>query len=389
MDKSLNQKFASARKYFPHINKVVYFNTASYGPFSTLVNNAIVENLKIRMSADKDDSHYVFSVKDNLRRGYAKLIGAKKDDVGIGQNTTFGLNIAAFGLPLKPGDEVLVSDIEFPALAYTWRAAAEERKLKLKFVKSKDRFFSIENLEKTITKKTKVVSVSFVQFFNGYKNDLATISEICKKRNIFLVVDGIQGMGVEPINVRKLGIDIFSSGCQKWMLSPQGCSFFYISEEIRNRLSNHYLSWLSADWKVEFTNLFRYDLPYFDSSQKYEMGYFGTLNLFGMNASLGLFEKLGIRNIQTHNYELIDRLIDYFKQNDYYKITSSIMKRHRSSILTFTCKNYKLLHRFLLKNKVILVQREGSIRVSIHLFNNRKDVDCTIELLEKFEKDNR
>lgn len=389
MDKILKQKFASARNLFPHISKVVYFNTASYGPFSTLVNDAIVENLNLRMSADKDDSHDAFYVKDNLRRGYAKLIGATNDDIGIGQNTTFGLNIAAFGLPLKAGDEVLVSDIEFPALVYSWRAAAEERKLKLKFVKSKNRFYSIENLEKAITKKTKVVSVSFVQFFNGYKNDLAAISEICKKHKIFFVVDGIHGMGVEPIDVRKLGIDIFSSGCQKWMLSPQGCGFFYISENIRDRLSNHYMGWLSVDWKVEFTNLFRYNLSYFNSSQKHEMGYFGTLNLFGMNASLGLFEKLGIKNIQQHNYELIDRLTAYLNKKEYYTITSSMAAEHRSSILTFTCDKLKQLHKFLLKNKIILVEREGSIRVSIHLFNNIKDIECLIELLDKFEKDNR
>jgi selenocysteine lyase/cysteine desulfurase len=389
VDNTLKQKFESARKYFPHINNVVYFNTASYGPFSTLVNDAIVENLNIRMSADKDDSHYVFSIKNKLRKGYADLIGAEQDDVGIGQNTTFGLNVAAFGLPLNEGDEVLVSDIEFPALAYVWRAAAEERKLKLKFVKSNERFYSIEKLEESITEKTKVVSVSFVQFFNGYKNDLAAISEICKKNNLYFVVDGIQGMGVEPINVKELGIDIFSSGCQKWMLSPQGCSFFYLSENIRNRLSNHYMSWLSADWKVEFTNLFRYDLPYFDSSQRYEMGYFGTLNLLGMNASLSLFENLGIDNIQIHNYELIDDIIAYLNNTDYYTITSSTEDKHRSSILTFTCDKLKELHRFLLDNKIILVEREGSIRVSVHLFNNKEDVDKLIQLLDDFKTDNK
>ncbi len=376
-----------ARRIFPHTKKLTYFNSASYGPFCAPVQKAIVGNVDLHVSVERDDSHDAFEIADELRGMYAKMIGAVKRSVGLGMNTSQGLNIAAFGLPLKTGDEVLVSDVEFPAVFYCFRAAAEARGLKLKMIKSRDMCFDIDEFQKAITKRTRVLALSYVQFFNGYKNDLKTIAEICKKKKIFLVVDGIQGMGVEPINVRKLGIDVFTSGCQKWMLSPQGCGFFYISDEVREIIKPPFMSWLGVDWKMKFSDLFHYDREYFDSAQKFEMGFYSVLNLMGMRAAATLFEDLGIGNIREHNHGLIDRLASFIKSNSHYRITSEMKALHRSSIFTFTCDKVKELHQELLKEKIILVNREGSIRVSVHLFNDESDIDKLAGVLERFAKD--
>jgi len=379
-----DDRFQQIRERFPHTETVTYFNAASFGPFSLDVKKAIEENIDLRVKSEQDDSHGAFSTQDELRAVYAGLIGAKQREVGIGLNTSFGINIAAFGLPLKPGDEILVSDVEFPALVYTWRAAAETRGLKLKFVPSRERCFDLELMQQAVTDRTRVLAVSWVQFFNGYKNDLKPLSEFCKERDIFFVVDGIQGMGVEPINVQEIDIDIFSSGCQKWMLAPQGCGFFFLSDRIRDRLAQPFMSWLGSDWHMDFTELFKYDQPFFDSARRFEMGYYVVLNLLGMRASAQMFVDLGIENIQQHNYTLIDRLADYIRGNSFYRITSSMEPANRSSIFTFTCDDYKQLHRELLKNRIILVQREGSIRVSVHLYNDESDIDKLIAVLDTF-----
>jgi selenocysteine lyase/cysteine desulfurase len=380
----MSTDFAAARKQFPHTAKVVYFNSASYGPFCTPVSDAIKANIDQRVAAEKDDSHDAFSTQDELRADYAGLIGAPKRAVGIGLNTSFGLNLAAFGLPLKDGDEVLISDVEFPAVVYTWRAAAEARGLKIRYLESRDRQFDIEKFEDTITAQTRVLAISWVHFFNGYKNDLKTLSKICKDHGLYLVIDGIQGMGHQPIDVVDLGIDIFTSGCQKWMLSPQGCGFFYLSDEVRDKITPPFMSWLGADWKMDFTDLFHTDLPYFDSAQRFELGYYAVLNLMGMKAAVQFFKDLGIANIQAHNHSLIDRLAKYIESNPYYTITSSLEPLHRSSIFTFTCEHVEELHRELLRNRIILVNREGSIRVSVHLFNDEEDIDRLTEVLARF-----
>jgi len=378
--------FTWARSLFPHAGKTVYFNTASFGPFASPVAEAIKANIDQRLDASRDDSLEAFATADELRNMYARMLKARKREIGLGFNTSHGINIAAYGLPLKPGDEVLVTDVEFPAVVYTWKEAARQRGLKLKFVRTVDRRLDIQRLKRAIGKRTRVLAISWVQFFNGYRNDLAELAEICKRHNLFYVVDGIQGMGVEPINPGKLGIDIFSSGCQKWMLSPQGCGFFYLSDRIRDRLQVPGISWLSADWKVQFTDLFRYDLPLFDSARRFEQGYYVVLNLMGMKQAADLFLSLGISRIRKHNYALIDRLADYLNSEPFYTITSSMEPKHRSSIFTFTCRDYQRLHRKILKKGIILVQREGSIRVSVRLFNNEEDIDRLIDVLRAFAK---
>jgi len=386
MKTDIAARFREVRELFEHTRKVVYFNSASYGPFCNPVRDAIRANLDIRAAADQDDSHDAYDTADQLRVDYAKLIGAAKKQVGIGLNTSFGLNIAAFGLPLKPGDEVMVSDIEFPAVIYAWRAASETRGLKLRIIKSRNGGFDVDDFRKKIGKHTKILSLSYVQFHNGYKNDLKTLSEICRKHGIYFIVDGIQGMGTEPINVRKLGIDLFTSGCQKWLLAPQGCAFFYLADSIRDKIKPPFMSWLGVDWKMNFSDLFHMDRPYFDSARRFELGYYVVLNLLGMKAAVKIFQELGIANIQRHNHALIDRLADYIRGNSFYRITSSMEPKHRSSIFTFTCDPVRELHRTLLKEKIILVNREGSIRVSVHLFNNEADIDRLTGVLEKFAR---
>jgi len=386
VDTMTNMTFEEVRVLFPHTKEVVYFNSASYGPFSNLVYDAIEENLRVRLEALHDDTPNVMGIQDQLRSDYAGLIGGEKQQVGVGLNTTFGLNIAAFGLPLNEGDEVLVSDVEFPALVYTFRAAADMRRLKLRFVRSRERCFDIEEFEKSITNKTRVLALSFVQYFNGFKNDLAAISEICKKNDVFLVVDGIQGMGVEPVDVVKLGVDVFSAGCQKWMLGPQGCGFFYLADSVRDRLTYPFMSWLGVDWKMNFTDLFKFDLPYYDSARRFEMGYYAALNILGMKASVGLFQTLGLQNIQRHNYELIDRLTAYLDASGFYRTTSCLETKHRSSIISFTCEALQSLMERILSEKIIVAQREGSVRVSVHLFNNQSDIDRLISVLDDFSR---
>jgi selenocysteine lyase/cysteine desulfurase len=256
----------------------------------------------------------------------------------------------------------------------------------LKFIPSHDRRFDIDAFVKAITPRTKVLTVSFVQFFNGFKNDLEALGKICRERGIYFVVDGIQGMGAETINMREANIDIFASGCQKWMLSPQGCGFFFISDSVRPTLKLPFGTWLGVEWGVKFTDVFYYDKPWFDSARRFEMGYYAVWNILAMKEAVKIFQMLGIDNIQRHNHALIDRLVAYLRGNAFYTITSTLEEKHRSSIFTFSCADVPRLHRFILDNKIILVEREGSIRVSAHLFNNEADIDRLIDALDRFAK---
>jgi selenocysteine lyase/cysteine desulfurase len=177
---------------------------------------------------------------------------------------------------------------------------------------------------------------------------------------------------------------VFTAGCQKWLLAPQGCGFFYLSDDVMKVIEYPFMSWLGVDWKMKFSDLFHYDREYFKGAQTFEMGYYVALNLLAMRASAQLFVDLGIENVQLHNYELLDMLAKYLDNNPFYNITSSRETNHRSSIMTFTCRHYRDLHTLLAKHKIICVPREGSIRIAVHLFNNEKDIKRLIGFLDMF-----
>lgn len=378
--------FAWARSLFPHAGNVVYLNTASYGPICLPVKQAIDENMEMRLSCRKDDTKLAMAAAEELRQGYAELIGAQGHEVGIGLSTTFGINIAAFGLPLKTGDEVLLSDVDFPVNIYCWKAAAESRGYTLKYIPSRNRMFDVDELRAAITPKSKVLAISFVQFFNGFKCDLVEIGKVCRKHGLYFVVDGIQGMGAEPIDMNAANIDIFAVGCQKWMLSPQGSGFFYISDRVRPQLTIPFGSWLGCDWGGQYSDLLYHDKRWLDSARKFEMGYYAVWNILGMKAALEIFKRLGIENIQRHNHALLDRLIEYLRSEPIYQITSSLEENHRSSIVSFSAPEIPKIHRKILDARITLVHREGSIRVSPHLFNDESDIDRLIEQLDQYAR---
>ncbi|MCK5127833.1 MAG: aminotransferase class V-fold PLP-dependent enzyme [candidate division Zixibacteria bacterium] len=374
----------SIRRLFPHTSKFTYFNSASNGPLPSPAYKIQEKQYQIARDAVIGSQDEQFEALKSISSNGAKILGCKTSEVGFGFNTTFGLNLAAFGLPLKSGDEILLSDIEFPANVYPW-LELKRRGVKVKFIKSVDGFFNLGRFTKAITQRTRILAISFVQFFNGYKNDLSTLGEICKRHNIFFVVDAIQGAGIEPLHLKKWGVDIASSGAHKWLLSSQGTGIFYVSEEIQERIKPPWRSWMSIDWNCDWSNLRDFTRDYPKSARQYELGTYPVPLLLSLDWSLQFINQLGVKNIQSHTHELIDLLIDYINCSDDFRVTSSIEKKFRSGIISFTSDKLNIDSVFgsLKRKNIITSVREGAIRVAVHAFNNKNDINKLITALDQ------
>jgi len=375
----------AVRRIFPHTRRKSYFNVASTGPLSEIAYRLQDKHVRQVLTTDIGDQSDLFAALDNIRRNAARIFGCRKSEAGYGFNTTFGINLAAFGLPLKKGDEVLLSDVEFPANVYPW-LELRNRGVTVKFVKSIGGFFDIAELEKAISDKTRLVALSYVQYFNGFKIDIEAVSEICRRRNIWLVIDAMQAAGCEPLRVNKWKVAVASAGAQKWLLSPQGTGIFYVSRDVQKILRPPWRSWLSVDWKCRWHDLRRFDMPYQKSARQYELGTYPTPLVMALDWSLDYILKLGIGNIQRHNHGLIDMLIEYLQHSAHFRVTGAIDKKHRSSIISFTSDKLDIAeaYRYLSSQGIVAGLREGSIRISIHLYNNRRDMQRLISGLKRF-----
>jgi len=371
------------RKFFPHTKSTVYFNAASTGPLSTPAYEAQDRFYNVARMAGIGSQQDMFDALVHIRQLGAKVFGCRDSEAGFGFNTTYGINLAAYGLPLEKGDEVLIPDIEFPANVYPW-LGLKQRGIKVTFVPSAHGFFDLDLFRKHIGKNTRALSLSFVQFFNGYKNDMKAIGDICKDHGLYFVMDAIQGAGVEPIDVHEWGVDIASAGAQKWMLSSQGSGLFYISDAMQKKLIAPWRSWLGIDWKCNWSDLNDYSRNFEPTAQQFEMGTYPSAHVFSLAWSLEFLTGLGVENIQSHTHGLLDTLIDYLKDEPYYRITSSTEEKHRSAILSFTTDKGDIrdVHRTLLKSNIVTALREGSIRVSAHVYNDADDIRQLIDALK-------
>ena len=381
MTKSQSVDLAIYRKEFPFTREITFFNHASFGPMPEVSWKATQEYYRgLRLEKVADDDREAFQKLGSIRKLIAKMIKAKPKEIAFVPNTSYGLNVAAWGLDLKRGDEILLSDVEFPANVYPW-TNLKQKGIKTRFIASRNKCFDIDNFLKAMNKRTKVLSISFVQYFNGFRNDLETIGRICEENDIFFVVDGIQGIGAADLDINNCKIDCMTCGGQKWLLSSLGTGFLFLSSQAKRKVKPSFFGWMGVDWKFNFTDVLKFDLRPFPSARKFEIGTYPYSLLWSMHSSLRLFSEIGIKSIQKHNLELLDVLIDFLKGSPY-RIESSLEPEHRSSILSFSGKNMRKLYQKLIRNKIMVSLREGAIRVAPHFYNTKDEMNKLIDILK-------
>ncbi|HEY3250695.1 MAG TPA: aminotransferase class V-fold PLP-dependent enzyme [Ignavibacteria bacterium] len=366
----------SIRKQFPFLEKFIYLDSAHYTPYPKRVVEKINEFINTFTTEYLNLSKVNIYKARELRETFGKVINASPDDIIITSNTTHGINIFANGVELNPGENnVAVLDSEFPAVVYPWLNQEKLGRANVMLLQS-DKGYANEALIKRtlIDYKIKVFNISYVQFL-GYRHNIKSIAEFCRKNNIMLVVDAIQATGICPIDVQDMSIDYLCTGNQKWMMSPAGLGFTYISKKYREFIQPTYVGTTSVNY--DFDNFLDYRLEFNPDGTAYENSTLNTLAMIGTDEALKFFLELGIENIFTHILEIQDRLIELLDSSKY-KIESDLSPAHRSNILIFShtdpTKN-KIIQKHLEDKKIFIALREGFLRVSPHVYNNYEDVE--------------
>ena len=376
---------ALRRSEFPWLAErgSVYLNSASTGPLPERTRRSIGVLAERMCSPDYKlyDDHLAIPARS--RELCAELIGARADEIAIGANTSFGLNLAASALPLEPGDRVLLMDGEFPANVYPW-LNLERRGIRLEWIGRGPGGLPNEEaaLERLTRGDIRAFAASSVSFSTGYRLDLETISNECQRHGTYLVLDGIQALGAVPLNVADTRVDIVACGGQKWLLSPAGSGFAYVRRELIDQLDPATVGWLSYRPSQDFGNLLNYALEPLDSARRFELGSYAFSNLDALNHSLSLLLELSVTGVEQHVRDVQQPLIDYVEAHPDYEWVSDVSLAHRSGILTFRVPDISTAHERLCTAGITVSVREGAIRVATHCFNCREDIDFMISVLE-------
>ena len=383
----------TARQHFPGLHDKVFLDAACVSLAPRPAVEAVEKFLDIAMVCPHESStaHHIFmdEMRAAARPAVARLINAHEDEIALTESTSHGLSLAANAIPFESGDRVLISDLEFMEVAIPWLQKKKDG-VEVDVVPNRNGEARIEDFAARITPLTRVICVSSVQWTNGYRCDLAALSQLCGDRQIWLVVDAIQQLGAVPLDVRDTPIDILVCGGHKWLNAPFGCGFLYVSRNALPRLHPPLTGYLSvADPVGGWGNYFQTptthpvtDYAYVHSARRFETG--GTANYpgaIGLAASLNLIHNLGQNNTAAHIRSLTDHLIAGLERLPV-TIATPRDPKYRSGIVTFSVgtaeQNVALMNRLLEKRILVSVRytsNVGGLRVSCHFYNSAEDID--------------
>ncbi len=372
-------KFIRVRRLFPVTKKLIYFNHAAVSPISTRAQKALERFSDEQMNFGGIIEDRWEQAAEEARVLAARLLGAKPGEIAFVSNTTHGLNLFARGIRWRKGDNVVLPRVEFPANVYPW-LSLESKGVKVKFVEERDGRILVEDIERAIDARTRVVAISFVEFSSGYRNDLRAIGKLCRERGVYLVVDGIQGVGVLKIDVKKSMIDALSCGGHKWLLAPQGTGIFYCSSRVMQEIEHPMPGWMSV---VGWQNYYEFKYELFTDSRRYESAQKNLMGITGLLESLKLIHELGIEDVERRIIELTDYLCDLLK-GKHLRVFSPRGKGEKSGIVSFyPHADAVRLREKLLRLGIVTSARQGRIRVSPHFYNTYGEIERFVKTLSK------
>lgn len=313
----------------------------------------------------------------------AKLIGAKIGEIACMGNTSYGINVASLGLPLKSGDVVLTYEGEYPADVYPWMSLAKKG-VKLELISKRDGLQDETRLLEELKRpEVRVVTMSWVSFSTGYRADLAMIGRECRKRGIYFIVDAIQGVGAMTLDMSKLEIDVLACGGQKWLLAPWGSGFVYVREGLVRELEPAVVGWLAMKSSEDFTRMVDYEFKFYDDARRFQINTLPAQDFAGLNASLEMFLELGPAAVEKHIEGIATEAVKWTQVHcDKVRLVTPADPAKRAGVLAIAPRDPVAASQALSEAKIFHSLREGAIRLSPHCFNTSGEMRRALEVLE-------
>jgi selenocysteine lyase/cysteine desulfurase len=366
------------RGAMPVTRRWAFFDHAAVAPLTGRAQQALHE-----WAADMADNGDVHEPRWNqrveeVRRLVGQLLNADPLDIAFVKNTSEGIGIVAEGFPWRPGENIVTAAEEYPANIYPWLNLAQ-RGVEVRTVASRANRIAIDDLRAAMDARTRLVSLSFVEFASGFRNDLAAIGALCRERGVYFFVDAIQGLGVLPLDVQQTPIDFLAADGHKWLLGPEGAALFYLRRDVLDLLHPVGVGWNSVIGSRDFS---RIDFRLKPHAGRWESGSLNVAGITALGASLGLLLELGIGAIAGRVRELTDYLCEQARQRGL-TVFSSRLPEEWSGIVSLIAPGSEVrpLVRRCRDAGIVINQRASRLRVSPHCYNTTEEIDRLLDVL--------
>ena len=370
-----------------------FFNTGTLGSSPRVVLQTVIDHMTQvegtiahwDYKAEHPDYFSGYRPETDLRSKLAALIGATADEVALTQNATVGMNYVANGLPLEPGHEVILTNLEHPGGRMGWELKSKRYGIYVKQVAvpvpPQNPQQLVDLYVNATTPQTRVWSIPHLTSGQAIRFPVEQMCSIARDRGIFTVIDGAQCCGHLQLDMKRIGCDAYYSSPHKWLLAPPGCGFLYVASQ---KLPGVWATLASASWD-----------DYKDGA--YRLTQIGTGNLSllkGLEAAIEFHNRIGPARVEGRIMALANRLRAGLQQIPQVQIHSPLHAELLSGTTIWSLAGYTgtELMDGLWERAKLRCRSMGDplgVRQCCHIYTLPEDVDRTLETVRRMVRDRR
>lgn len=381
-DSTLADEAALRRAHFPVTRGYTYLNHAAVGPAPAAVawaTRQAFDALSLGGSLEMDGRQ----PEDEARQRFGRLINVAPETIAFTKNVSDSFMTIAQGLDWRPGDNIVTAEHEFPANVYPWLNLAEQG-VETRFAPVVAGRLPLEEIASRIDERTRLVSISYVEFGSGIRNDVAAIARLAHAAGALCAVDGIQALGALRLDATAAEVDFVCSGSAKWLLSPAHLGLLYVRPSVLSSLRVARRGWRSFTTPFDF---FDYTQPLRPGAARLEGGSNNWLALVSLNAALALLDAAGAEAIEARELALAARVRAALAERGY-EITSPDAPGECSAIVTFRWPAghdaaAEAVARLAEETQVVISARNGQMRVSPHFYSTEDEIQRLLDGLDR------
>lgn len=375
------------RNKFPLTDERVYFNNGTIGPSPYPVLKAVNDTL-LKLNTWGEYNGY-----NDSRKPVAEFVHVFEEEISLTHNTTEGINIIAAGLPLKRGDEVIMTTHEHAGNALPWLNQQKQKGIVIKpFNPGKDAATNLNLISELINPRTRVIAVPHITCTTGQVMPVKDISTLGHDKGLWVFFDGAHASGSLDLNISEIDCDFYASCGHKWMLGPSGTGFVYVKKGLQPILNPMGIgAYSDTGWEISESRQML--SGYVPTAHRYDYGTQSAALAHGLKAAIEFMSGIGMGKIEAYSSGLADRLFDGLKNiGPSVEILTPEEKSSRSTMITFRIKDrdYKTFGQLASERKfrIRLVPESGldAIRISTHIYNNKDQVDEFVSMVSEFVK---
>jgi selenocysteine lyase/cysteine desulfurase len=352
------------RAGFPVFERVAYMNAGTDGPIPRAASDAAQARIVYELERGRSGREHfegLMALNDRRRELLAALLGCDVGEVALTHSTTDGVNVVLGGLDLKAGEEILTSDEEHPGLLAPLAAARQRHGVEV-------RQAPFAELAGAITPRTRLVATSHVSWVGGQVIDAAALRE----SGVPFLLDGAQGLGAVPVDVRELGCDFYSASGQKWLCGPDGTGCLYVRAD---RITGIAPGWFGYGTLEDPSDPL--SSPLHPTARRFDLGFVAGHSAAWSLASLDFLGEAGWDWVHGRAADLAAKLAEMLAERG-----REVQPRGRTTLVSWRDEDCEAAAARMAENSVVVrfIPGSGLVRASVGAWNDERDLERLVSL---------